>query len=250
MQSIPLISGLIGALLSEALSYWVRASLDRRNLRDAERRLAYVHFVRISELVAIDVVLRSFIKILVTEEMLKEFAVKEGIFEPSHKLSVLIAREIQKVTPERLEEVPELSMVPMFLKSQLEGLSESKLTAEQLSTLPREAVMTYSLFLNYLSHLRGILLLWTVFFEEKNPSWVTHESIHDQWLSITKFFEHARVLRSVLLKTGAATPAEAAALLEKQVSTYNESIFAKFRHKPKLQAVASEADAIADATKV
>lgn len=250
MQSIALISGLIGALISAGLSYWVRASLDRRNLRDAEKRLAYVHFVRISELVAIDIVLRSFIKVYVTEDMLKELAAKDSTFEPSHKISVLLAKEIQKLTPEKLAEVPGLSIVPVFLKSQLEALSESKLSAEQLSKLPREAVLTYSLFLNYLSHLRGVVLLWTVFFEEKNASWVTPESIHDQWLSVTKFFEHARILRSVLLTTGAVTPAEASALLQKQVNAYNESILAKFRNQPKLQAAISEANAIADATKV
>jgi hypothetical protein len=250
MQSIALISGLIGALISAGLSYWIRASLDRRNLRDAEKRLAYVHFVRISELVAIDVVLRSFIKVYVTEDMVKELAAKDGTFEPSHKISVIIAKEIQKLTPEKLEEVPGLSMVPVFLKSQLEALSESKLSAEQLSKLPRETVLTYSLFLNYLSHLRGVVLLWTFFFEEKKATWATPESIHDQWLSVTKFFEQARILRSALLSTGAATPAEASALLQKQVSTYNESILAKFRHQPKLQAAISEANAIADATKV
>lgn len=250
MQSIALISGLIGALISAGLSYWVRAILDRRNLRDAEKRLAYVHFVRISDLVAVDIVLRSLIGVYVTEDILKELTSKARTFEPSHKISVLLAKEIQKLTPEKLEEVPGISMVPIFLKFQMEALSESKLSAEQLSKLPKEVVLTYSLFLDHLSHLRGVVLLWTAFFEEKNASWITPESIHDQWLSITRFFDYARILRSALFKAGAVTSAEGSGLLTKQVSTYHDIIFAKLQNQSKIQAAVLEADAIVDATKV
>lgn len=139
----------------------------------------------------------------------------------------------------------------MFLKSQLEALSESKLSAEQLSKLPRETVLTYSLFLNYLSQLRGIVLLWISSFEEQQISWVTPEAIHDQWLAISRYFDHARHLRAALVLAGAATNTEASALLQKQVGTYNETIYAKFQHQPKLQAAIAEAKcAASDAAKV
>ena len=250
MQSLALISGLIGALISAGLSYWIRATLDRRNLKDAETRLAYVYFVRISELVALEVVVTSFVKIFAGEHAREVLGSKDGSFEPSHKLSVLLAQEIQKLTPEKINETPGISMVPVFLKSQLEAMGESKLSAEQLSKLPRESVLTYSLFLNYLSHLRSVVLLWMVFFEEQQASWITPESIHDQWLAVTRFFEHARKLRSAFLLAGAATNSEATALLQKQISTYNENLLAKFQHQPKLQAAIVEANAAADAAKI
>lgn len=245
MQNIALISGLIGALISAGLSYWIRTVLDQRNLKDAERRLAYVHFVGVSDLVAIDIVLNSVIKVFAPAEMLKEFAAKDGTFVVSHTVSAILAKEIQKLTPEKLEAVPGLTMVPLSLKVLMDAMNESKLSAEQLSKLPREIVLTYSLFLRDLSHLRGVVLLWSVFFEEKNASWVTADSIHEQWLSVTRFFEHARILRSALLLAGAATSAEASALIQKQVSTYNERIFAKLQNQPKLQAAIAETNSIA-----
>lgn len=252
MQNLALISGLIGALISAGLSYWIRATLDRRNAREAERKLAYVYFVRISELVAIEVVVTSVIKNLVKlagQQVQEALRSKDGSFEPSHKLSVMFANEIQKLTPEKLKETPGLSIVPTFLQSQLDAMADSKLSAEQLSKLPKETVLTYSLFLNYLSHLRGVVLLWIAFFEQQQTSWVTPEAIHDQWLAVTRLFENARKLRSTLLTAGAASRSEANALLQEQVRTYNESLFAKFQHQPKLQAAMVEAEASVNAAK-
>lgn len=254
MQNLALLSGLIGALISAGLSYWIRATLDRRNLRNAEVRLAYVYFVRMSEFVAIEIVVtslvKSFIKVI-GEQAQDALSSKDGSFEPSHKISVLIANEIQKLTPEKLKETPSFSIIPVFLKSQMEAVSESKLSDEQLSKLPKETVLTYSLFLNYLSQLRGVILLWTNFFEQQNTSWVTPEAIHDQWLVIYRFFENARKLRSVLLSAGVASPTEASVLLKKQVNTYNDNLLAKLKHQPKLQAALAEVNkAVADATKV
>lgn len=99
MQTVALISGLIGALISAGLSYWIRATLDRRNQKESEARLAYVYFVRISEQVAIELVVSSFIKIMAGERARESLASRDGTFEPSHKLSVLLAEEIQKLTP-------------------------------------------------------------------------------------------------------------------------------------------------------
>jgi hypothetical protein len=250
MQNIALISGLIGALISAGLSYWIRSSLDRRNLRDGERKLAYVYFVRISDLIALEIVVTSFIKNLVGDRARESLASKDGTFEPSHKLCVLLANEIKKLTPDKLKETPGLSIVPIFLESQLESMSESKLSAEQLSELPKETVLNYSLFLNYGSHLQGVVVLWIAVFEKRQMSWVTPEAIHDQWLAVARLFDHARQLRSALLSAGAASPSEATALLKKQVTTYNENLLANFQHRPKLQAAIAETEAAANAAKV
>lgn len=253
MQNLALISGLIGALISASLSYWIRATLDRRNVREAERKLAYVYFVQISEFVAFEIVATSFIKNLVKlagQQLQETLRSKDDSFEPSHKLSVMFANEIKKLTSEKLKETPGLSIVPIFLQSQLDAISDSKLSAEQLSKLPKETVLTYSLFLNYLSQLRGVVLLWMAFFEQQQTSWVTPEAIHDQWLAVTRLFENARKLRSLLLDAGAVSRSEASELLQKQVSTYNENLLAKLRHQPKLKAAIVEAETSANAAKV
>jgi hypothetical protein len=247
MQSLALVSGLIGALLSSGLSYLVRLTLDRRSKREAEARLAYVHAVRISELVALEIAVKSIVKSAVQVygiENAGEALKGDGdSFEPSHKISVLIAQELQKITPEKLRDTPSLSTIPLFIRAQLDALNESKLTADQLSNLPRHAVLDYSIFLNYLASLRGALLLWINFFEDHQVTWATPESIHDQWIAVTKFFGQASKLRVTLMVAGAMTRSEAAALLAKQIAVFNETFVAKLQHQPKLRAAMDNAKA-------
>src|SRR5450759_5116222 len=181
MQNVALFSGLIGALISSGLSYFIRATLDRHNLKEAELRITYVHFVKISQIVAIDAVAKIFLNAYATEELKAAIKSKDGLFEPSHAISVIIAQQIQKQTPETIKAAP------------------------------------------------GI-------------SFVTAESIHDQWLSITKFFEHARLLHSALQRAGSITNNEANALIRKQSKIMTERYFNKLKHKPKLEAALADAN--------
>lgn len=61
-QTLALVSGLIGALLSGAFGFGVRYLLDERNRRVAEERAAYVRLVQVSDLVAIEKVVRIVVK--------------------------------------------------------------------------------------------------------------------------------------------------------------------------------------------
>jgi len=242
MNSSTLVSGLIGALISAALSFAIRAFLDKRSLRDREKRLAYVHVVRISEIVAADIVFRSFLKVMIPDRIRDEIKSKDGSFDPPHILSALFARQFKTITPEKLEELPGRSVIVPFLQSLVEGIDESRLNAEQLSTLPKEAILDYSLFLKYLSHLRGSLLLWISLFDKKDISWVKPEVFHDMWLTLTRFVEHARKLRSALIRSGAANGPEASALLKQQIEKFNEDLLTKMQQTPKIQAAMVEAD--------
>ena len=239
MQNLAIISGLIGALISAGLSYWIRAKLDRRNLRDAEVRLAYVYFVRISELMAFEVVCREFISKLSKTKEFEFFnallSTELSVFETSHLASVIVAKALHELTPEKIKGTPTLSAIPIILKIQLESIRESKLSAEQLSKLPKDTILAYSLFLNFLSPLQAITALWISSFEEQNVSWVTAEKIHEQWRAIVVLFEHAHILHATLISAGIASASEASALLQKQIDTFSECLLAGTKHKLKLQ---------------
>jgi len=64
MQTIALISGLIGEIVSAILGFGARLILDKRTQKDAERRLSFVYLVKvISDIVAADIAVRTFIKL-------------------------------------------------------------------------------------------------------------------------------------------------------------------------------------------
>lgn len=236
-MELALISGLVGALISAALSYWVRYALNRRAHRDAERRLAYVHFIKISELVALEVIVGSVVNVFfVDQKAIASLASSDGKYEPSHKISVLIVELLQKLTAEKFKEIVGGSKIPRALHSLADEIKESRLKPEQLASLPKDLVLEYSFFLAYLGQLRQILSLWADFFETDDRSWITADAVHEQWIAITRFFEHARSLRTAFIKHGHISSSEASNLLDTQIEKFKDVLLSKWKHQPKIRA--------------
>ena len=245
MTSVALISGLVGALLSAGLSFWIRSYLDKRDLQNLEHALAYVHLVQVSHLIAMRIVITTYLKTLLGDKMTQTLSSKDGLYQPIHKAAVLLAGFLKKSEPKKWKETAGASIIPVFLKSQLESISASKLTADQLAKLPRDAVLSYSQFLNYLSYVRGIVLIYISLVEDSQPPLITAENILDQWLTINKFFDQAEKLRLTLIKNGAATDDDAAKLLRTQISMYSEQLLLKLKDQQQMQAALDEASSAA-----
>lgn len=240
MNSVALISGLIGALLSAGLSYWIRSYLDKKTLQNSERALAYVHLVQVSHLVAMRTVITSYFKTLLGEKFMQTMTSKDGLYQPIHKAAVVFANLLKNSEPKKWKETAGVSILPVFFKSQLESISASKLTADQLAKLPRDAVLSYSQFLNSLSYVRGIVLIYISLVEDSQPPLITAENIFDQWTTINRFFEQAEKLRLALIKNGAATDNDAAMLLKAQMVTYSEQLLLRLKDQPQVAAALAE----------
>lgn len=241
MQPIAIISGLIGAIASAVLGFVVRYILDRRALRDAERRLAYVYLVKVSDVVAADIVIRTVIKLLVPQDYYNELVVcDKNLFGPSHKLSAMLAEALSKLTKESIEGNPSLMAIPRFAKSQMEAAKEMKLTSEQLSRLPKNVVFLSNRFQTSHGQVMQCIEMWGALFENNERYWVTPDGIHNQWMCIVRFAAVARELRLALIRYRATTPKEATELLTKQVSYLIGIISTKWADQPKLAAAAVE----------
>ena len=240
MQSIVIISGLVGALISAWLSFVVRLHLDKRAQREAERRLAYVYLVRVSELVAADVMIRSFVKVFVPADAAKELMSPDGAYEPSHKVSAFISEALAKRTPEEFKNNPDYLGVPRLINEMLAAAKDSRLSPEQLSKLPREAVFACHQFQKHHTYVCQVVSMWIGLFENGELCWFTPECIHDQWRALVQFAKHARSVRDALVLHGASTKAQADTLLSNQMKEMNESVMSKFLDKQKLIAAMTE----------
>ena len=249
MNSVALISGLIGALLSAGLSYWIRSYLDKKNLQNSERALAYVHLVQVSHIVAMRTVVTTYFKILLGEKITQDLASKDGLYQPIHKAAVILAKLLKTSEPKKWKETAGGAILPVFLKSQLESISASKLTADQLAKLPRDAVLIYSQFLNSLSYMGGIVLIYISLLEDNQPPLINAENILDQWLTVNRLFDQADKLRLALVKSGAATGNDAEILLRTQIAMYSGQLLARLNHKPQVEAAIAEATSAAAKSK-
>ncbi len=231
MEYVAIISGLIGALLSAGLSFWVRLILYRKSQRDAECKIAYIHLVRVSELVAAEVVIRNTIKIFVPNEVLKELISSDGAFGPSHKISVFLAEALNRWSPEEIQNDPSLRAIPRLFSTMLESAKQSRLSPEQLSKFPRDTVLAWHRLQNYNQQLSQCLELWSAYFESNVRFWVTPEGIHDQWRTLERFASVAKELSIALVRHGAATLEQAAKLLTAQVNEMHQSLVSKKEHR-------------------
>lgn len=245
MQTAVVISGLVGALLSGVLGFAVRLYLDKRAQLDAERRIAYVYLVRVSEFVAAEVVVRSAVKVFVPASSLGELGSLDGAFEPSHKVSALIAEALTKLPADEVATNPNYRVIPRLASVMLEAAAESRLSLEQLAKLPKDAVFACHQFQNYHRHVCQVVSMWAGFFERDERYWITAEGIHDQWRALTRFADQARAVRNALIRYGAATPAQATALLSSQVNEIHRTVVSKFEDKPKVLAAEQAAEAAA-----
>ena len=60
----PLAISFAGAIIAASLAFYVRAKLDAHALRTAELRIAYVHYVRFSQFLAVEVAIKGLAKSL------------------------------------------------------------------------------------------------------------------------------------------------------------------------------------------
>ncbi|MBF0115586.1 MAG: hypothetical protein HQM04_11180 [Magnetococcales bacterium] len=227
MQPDVIISGFVGALLSAGMGYVVRLHLDRRAQKDAERRLAYVYLVRVSELVAAEIVVkafvRAFVKVFVPADVVKELMSPTGAYEPSHKVSAILAEIISKKSPEEFKNNHDSIGVLRLVNEMLGAAKESRLSAEQLSKLPREAIFSCHQFQKHHVYICQVVSMWIGFFENGERCWFTSDGIHNQWRALVQFLDHARSVRDALVLYGAATQEQANLLLSRQIHEINEA---------------------------
>ncbi|MCK0715648.1 hypothetical protein ACFO0U_00845 [Chromohalobacter sarecensis] len=237
MEASTIISGLIGALISAALSYIVRIKLENRSKGIEQKKQAYVYLVSVSEIIATNVVVKSFITTLIDDETKRKLSTAEKDFEASHAICALLANHLKDVSDENISELG-LKNAPKYFTPLIESTKESKLTPEQLSKLPKNTVYTCHQFQKSLGHILQITAMWTSYIEDGDRFWVTPEGLHDHWTTITRFLNQAEATRISLVKYGAATPGEAEKLLEKQVKEIHETIWARFQNSSPLAAAA------------
>lgn len=236
MESLALISGLIGALLSAGLGFVTRLILDRRTTKIAERKLAYVYLVRVSEVVAMGIVTKDAIKSLVPPSAIAELQAENDAYSPSHKISAIIADTLKSIPLETVRDDPAYRSIPRFAKAQIESAKDVKLSPEQLSKLPPEVIFDSNRYMSLHGHVMQVIEMWGALFEHGENEWLTPEGIHDQWLVLVRFADSAKQLREALITAGAATPTEAAQLLKQQQKQLREVVVQKLQNKPKLAA--------------
>lgn len=237
-----LVAGLFGAILAGVINFFVRRFLDQKSIELAEKRLAYVHFVRISALLAFEITLKNYIKIY-TKDL--KFGIGEAGrgYSISHEIAVLISTRLLELDSKKFTENAHIGMVVNFFESQVDDLKDNKLSFENLSKFPKSIINDYSNFLSHLGHFVASLDFWKRSIESGNFKWATPETIHDQWVLLQRISKAVGNVRSKMLNAGVVTPQEAKVLLKLQVDYFSNIYLENFLHKGMLDSASLAAKA-------
>ena len=236
MQTIALVSGLIGALVSGALSFGIRMYLDKRAEKEAARKLGYVYMLRVSEFVALEIVVRAYAKAYVSEDLLKTVKPPNSTFDTAHAICAFLAEGLVKRPTADSKTNAQFRKAERLLESMLDGAKETRLSAEQLSKLHRETILASQQFQSQHQQMCLMLQTWSDLISSTDRSWADAAWFHNQWRAAVTFTNSARVLRLALSQYGASTEQEAASVLMRQVRELHDGIAKYISDKPHLDA--------------
>lgn len=243
---ITLLTAFVGALIAAGLSYLVRKTLDEKALVRTEKRLAYVQFVHLSDMIALQIAIKSYFQITVPASMISALP-RGDDFNLSHVLFKMATNYIQKIdVKEKLKDLPVGGAFSLVVEQQIESLQQLQLSPEQLSKLPERAVKEYQQFSKSLSEIKTFLTFVTRVFENdskflNNLEWFTAEFLSNQWQVIERFIDRSRKARSILGALAGVSQEASAALLKEQLEIANKQIIDTMKHKTSLAAAAREA---------
>lgn len=237
--SNPLWLPLIAALLSGALAFLIRLGLDHWNVKRAEKKLAYTHLVRITNLVALRSISSTIIEGMVGAQLRSLQAPPGEAYDSLHIICALVARTLSHPESLLISDASGFTTLIRALSSLKESLADSKLTTEEVSKLPKEVMICYFDFIEQANQVNGICTLWLHGFENKDMAWAKGEILYSHWAAVKRYFEVAETLRTALLDAGATNAAHANTLLTQRESTLRKQVIEMMAANVKIQAVSN-----------
>ncbi len=200
-----LLSGFAGALFAAGLNYVVQSALAARNKRAEERRLAFVHFVRVSNVVTSIEGLAAFLSPLKS--------ILAAMCDKDLKLSQKLAAEFYAAVKfGKAFDGKDLKTLEFILDT-VEGSSSEYLkfdiSPESLSKLPSKTVAKYFTLSTSATALIESIKIIRTFIRENKESVIELEALYAQWTNAVMFFNTAKDLQDELRKWGHIPEAEA-----------------------------------------
>lgn len=236
MRTETLVAGLIGAITSSALGFFARWYLDHRAKQQAEQQAAYVHLVAITEVVALDCVLRALLSTHFYPARVEALKTNGENFEASHAASVLIHEALSKLSPDQIAKRDDVRFFARILRRIIEDWKSRVIESSELVSLPREVVATYRIFSIADRNLRQCAEFWLDLAEHGQGTWFAAETIHQHWLLLRSYMKTANKLRVGLRQASAISHYQMDALFWSMADRMLDDLMFAYVDRPKLEA--------------
>lgn len=225
MDKNSLISAIIGGLTTAVCSLIIGYIFFWRDKREKRKRVAYLYYVRISQLITIKKIFENELK-----EKLHEFRQMsdEDRLYAVHLACAEIAEMLKEKSKinEFIESAGQNKQTILGFLKNLENQAGDyfglRIDDEMLSNLPKNTILHYNLFISEILGLKHILSLWISSMESNDFSFFRGEDILMQGMSIKRLLESSDIVASTLIKKAGIKSKEANNILALQLNKYSQ----------------------------
>lgn len=194
--------------------------------------MAYVYLVKVSDIVATDLVLRKFIssefKRADPDNTFQKFRSKlkstSETLDLAHGACALMAKFFNDIDSDSFKKLRDALQSLRDSQKYFDAVMRFQLPDELLVQLPRESVIYYSLFIKNILALRQAFDLWFHWAETGERNLLNANILYSHWSTIKDISTNAPKLRDVLIKKGKVSPHQADNLLSLQQTKLSEGV--------------------------
>jgi hypothetical protein len=212
---------IFGALISAVFGAFggglIRFFLDKYSQYKSERKLAYVHLLKVNLLLAAYTSSKAKFDELI--DPLKSTFRQEEI-EKEFQVPLILHEVLSKNSANFLFKESGTKTLVSAVKIFMQNLEDLKIPPNELTKLPQKVCLFYTDFLIYRTSLREAAELWLTYFEHGKNEWISSELLLYHKHLFKRFFTTAIRLQLGLAKHSSISSAKAQELLRVQVCEY------------------------------
>jgi hypothetical protein len=224
MDKNSLVSAIIGGLATAVCSLIIGYIFYWRDKREKRKRVAYLYYVRISQLLTIKKFIDNELKDALYE--FRQMSNEDKLYTV-HLACATIVEMLKKIGIDALLESSgqdKQKIIDVFknFKNQADDFFGLKIDDEMLSNLPKNTILHYTFLISELLGLKYILSLWISSVESNDFSSFKAEDILMQGMSIKRLLESTDIVASTLIKKAGIKRKDANNILALQINKYSK----------------------------
>lgn len=206
------LSALAGVVIGSSLSYFINKKLKADEKKEKQHSLAYVHFIQLTEIAALYMIVKD-----VAAKGLGQIELPEvnGRYELSHAASVVVADMFAQMNASGGAQVMLKNLMPI-IDTAVGSLDRVVLSSQQIAELPKEAVYFYGRYVRFAKQLKAGLGVLKSCVENGEPDVVDGKFVYGLWMSTRNYYDAVEVLREAMRQHGGISNDYSAKALARQ----------------------------------
>lgn len=223
-----LLSGVMGALVSAWAMYFVLHMIEKRKRSQRLRCAAFVHFMRLTDIVAMDALLTQVVEKLAAE---KETGTNE--FDLSHIVAAYLASALDDADADARKTL-QMVILPLIAVA-TETMDSEALKPSDLIDIAPESVYFCNRYIAACVGMKVSLRLLGTFVERGEWSFVDAPLLHGIFQSYRKLAKTAGVLRISLMKASGVSKGASLGYLQRSHEVLRQEVAASLGQSAKLE---------------